>query len=192
MTVGVILLAAGSARRMGGDKLTIHLGGRPLGLHMLEAIEAAGMPPPLVAVAPGSPAAALFADRCRCIAVADHAMGQSHSIAAAIRAVPDDWTAALICLADMPFVQANTLKALAGAATAEAVVRPVFAGQPGNPVAWGRDHFPALAALIGDQGGRAIMAGLSVTMLACDDPGVAVDIDTPAALEAARLRLKRP
>ena len=176
---------------MGADKLLVDLGGKPLGLHMLEAIMAAGLPGPLIAVAPGSPVAQLFDGRGPLVEVADHAKGQGHSIAAAIRAVPWDWTVALICLADMPFVGPATLTSLAAAASASTIVRPFFVGQPGNPVAWGRDYFPALAALTGDSGGRAIMADLPVTTLAVDDPGIGIDVDTKVALEAARRRLER-
>lgn len=188
MTVGAILLAAGSARRMGADKLLADLNGRPLASHAFDAIRAAGLAGPIVAVAPASAAAALFAGRATTVEVADHALGMAHSLAAAVRAVPADWMAALICLADMPFVRPDTLQALAGLATAEAVIRPVLEGRPGNPVLWGRDHFPLLASLNGDQGGRDILRRYPPQLLDCGDPGILVDIDTPDALTEARAR----
>lgn len=186
MTVGAILLAAGSARRMGEDKLIADLGGMPLVEHALEAILAAGLAGPVVAVAPGSPLIALLAGRGRIIEVADHALGMGHSVAAAIRAAPGDWDAALICLGDMPFVRAKTLAALAGKARNDAIVRPAFEGRPGNPVLWGRDQFAALERLTGDQGGRDLLHDHAVTLLDCDDPGVLADVDTPDALAEAR------
>lgn len=188
MTVGAILLAAGGARRMGADKLMADLGGRPLALHAFEAFLAAGFDRPIVAIAPGGAVAALLADRARIIVVEDHALGMGHSLAAAMAAVPEDWTGAVIGLADMPFVRPATLGALAAASMPDAIVRPVFDGKPGNPVAWGREHFPALAALRGDKGGRDILARSAPVPLACDDPGVVIDIDTPEALAAARAR----
>lgn len=192
MTVGAILLAAGGSRRMGADKLLVDLGGKALGLHALDAIATAGIADPLIAVAPGRRAAALFAGRGRIVEVVDHERGQGHSIAAAMRAVPDDWTAVVICLADMPFVTPATLRALADAASPGVVIRPHLGGQPGNPLVWGRDHFPALARSKGDVGGRAIIAALTVTALNCDDPGILIDVDTPEALKQARERLQRP
>nr|WP_232307318.1 nucleotidyltransferase family protein [Sphingomonas sp. Y57] len=189
MSVGAILLAAGSARRMGSDKLAADLGGRPLALHAFEAILAAGIDRPIVAVAPGSALAALFAGRARLVMVEDHALGMGHSLAAAIAAAPGDWSAAIIGLADMPFVRPETLRALAAASAPDGIVRPVFSGIYGNPVAWGRDHFPALARLRGDKGGRDILARHPPTPLVCDDPGVTIDIDTPDALAAARAKL---
>lgn len=186
MTVGAILLAAGSARRMGSDKLLADLGGRPLAMYAFEAILAAGFARPIVAVAPGSPIAGLVEADADVVESIDHALGMGHSVAAAINAVPEDWTAAIICLADMPFVRPQTLQALTTKATPDGIVRPSFDGKPGNPVLWGRSHFAALAALHGDRGGRDIMVAHPPVLIACDDPGVLIDIDTPEALAEAR------
>lgn len=186
MTVGAILLAAGSARRMGENKLLADLGGKPLFLHAFEAIGAAGFGKPIVAVAPGSRLAALIEGRARLVEVADHALGMGCSLAAAVRAAPSHWMAALVCLGDMPFVRASTLIALAQRASADAIVRPCYQQRPGNPVLWGRDHFGQLAGLTGDHGGRALFARHPATLLDCDDPGVEIDVDTPEALERAR------
>jgi len=188
MTVGAVLLAAGSARRMGTDKLLADLGGKPLALHAFDAILAAGFDRPIVAAVPGGEIARLLADRASIVPVADHALGMGHSLAAAIRAVPPSWTAVIICLADMPFVRPSTMKALAAAAGPDAVVRPIHGGVPGNPVLWARVHFAALGALTGDQGGRDILVRHPAALLVCDDPGVTIDIDTPEALAAARAR----
>lgn len=188
MTVGAIVLAAGSARRMGADKLTADLDGRLLIDHVLAAIAAAGLPTPIVAIPAGKagPAASALV-----VEVADHALGMGHSLRAAIPHVPSDWTAAIICLADMPFVRPATLSALVAQAAADRIVRPTYEGEAGNPLLWGRAFFAELAALAGDRGGRAILArhADSVTMLACDDPGILIDIDTPADLVAARSKI---
>jgi len=189
VTVGAILLAAGSARRMGEDKLLAELGGRPMVVHALDSIAAAGLGRPIVAVAPGSGVTRLLEGRSTLVEVAGHALGMGQSLAAAIGEVPPDWTAAIICLADMPFVKPATLAALAREADPRAIVRPCWRGQPGNPVLWGREHFAGLAALTGDQGGRALLDRHAVQLLECGDPGVVIDIDTPEALAQARARL---
>ena len=192
MTIGVILLAAGSALRMGEDKLIADLGGKPLVLHAFDAILAAGLGDPIVAVAPGGAVAPLIEGRARLAEVADHALGMGHSVAAAIREVPASWTGAIICLADMPFVSPATLIALARRATARAVIRPRFEGRPGNPVLWARAYFNLLKQLTGDEGGRGALGDARVEFLDCDDPGIAIDIDTPEALAEARRRLQSP
>lgn len=193
MTVGAILLAAGGARRMGEDKLLADLGGKPMVAHALDAIVEARLGGPIVAVVPGSRVAGLLEGRAALVEVADHALGMGHSLARAIREVPRDWTAVIICLADMPFVKPATLATLAREADAQAIVRPCWEGRAGNPVVWGRSHFAAMAALSGDQGGRALLNRHPVELLECGDPGVLVDVDTPEALADARSRLsERP
>jgi molybdenum cofactor cytidylyltransferase len=190
MKVGAILLAAGSARRMGGDKLLADLGGRPLVEHALDAIRAARLGRPIVAVAPGSSLIAGLSGKAMILEAADHALGMGHSLAAAIGAAPPDWGAVIVCLGDMPFVRAETLAMLARKATADAIVRPSFEGKPGNPVLWGRAHFAALGRLTGDRGGRDLLGGRAFELVECDDPGVLVDVDTPEALEEARKRFR--
>jgi CTP:molybdopterin cytidylyltransferase MocA len=188
MTVGAILLAAGSARRMGEDKLLAELGGKPLVLHALDAIEAARLDGPIIAVRPGSAVIPLLEGRGRLVEIADHASGMGHSLAAAIRKAPLSWTAAIVCLGDMPFVRPLTLAALMREAGAKGIVRPTFEGRPGNPVLWGCSHFARLARLSGDQGGRALFERYPVELLECGDPGIEVDVDTAEALEKARER----
>jgi molybdenum cofactor cytidylyltransferase len=192
MTIGAILLAAGSARRMGEDKLVAELGGKPLVMHAFDAILAARLEAPIVAVAPGSAVTPLIEAGATIVEVADHALGMAHSLSAAIRRVPISWTAAIICLADMPFVRSATVAALAREGAVNVVVRPRFEGRPGNPVLWGRQYFNRLQRLTGDQGGRAALADAMVKYLDCDDPGIEIDIDTPEALAEARARLERP
>ena len=189
MTVGAILLAAGSARRMGQDKLLADLGGKPMILHAVEAIAAAGLAGPIAAVAPGSTILALLQGRATLVDVPDHALGMGHSLAAAIPAVPPDWTAVVVCLGDMPFVRSDTLRGLAHRASEAAILRPMFEGRPGNPLLWGRRYFNELGSLSGDQGGRALLDRYSATPFDCDDPAILFDIDTPERLAEARARL---
>lgn len=186
MSVGTILLAAGSARRMGEDKLLVDLGGKPLCLYALHAIRAALLEGPIVAVTPGSAVRPLFEGQAKIVEVQDHALGMGHSLAAAVRKVPIHWTAAIVMLADMPFVLPLSLMALARDARPDSVIRPAYAGEPGNPVLWGRNHFARLEALTGDKGGRDLFASLPVEQMELADPGLTMDVDTPEALEKAR------
>lgn len=191
MTVGAILLAAGSARRMGEDKLIAELGGKPVIMHAMDAIAEARLAGPIVAVRPGSPISKLLEGRARLVEVDDHASGMGHSLAAAIRKVPIFWSAAIVCLADMPFIRPLTLAALVREADSRIIVRPTFEGRPGNPVLWGRSHFNRLGKLTGDEGGRALFQRYPFELLECGDPGIAFDIDTPEGLAMARERLQR-
>ena len=109
----------------------------------------------------------------------DHALGMGRSLAAGIAAAPPDWTGALVCLADMPWVGADVLRCLADALdTPAAVAVPVHHGRRGNPVGWGRDWFARLGGLNGDTGGRALLATVSAREIT-GDAGVLRDVDTP-------------
>jgi molybdenum cofactor cytidylyltransferase len=89
----------------------------------------------------------------------------------------------LIALADMPYLQPATLRALLAALEAGAdIAAPVYRGQRGNPVGFSRRHLPQLLQLQGDQGARSLLKAFPVTEVAVDDPGILRDIDTPADL----------
>lgn len=100
------------------------------------------------------------------------------------------WAGCLVCLGDMPFIRPETYQALSARLRPDNIVIPCFDGKPGNPVGFGRDYFPELACLSGDQGGRELIAGYpqAVLRLDIDDPAILQDIDTPADL----LRLDEP
>lgn len=89
----------------------------------------------------------------------------------------------LIALGDMPHLRPATLTALCAAlAQGASIAVPVHDGRRGNPVAFGAAHLPALLALQGDQGARAIVRSHPVTEVAVCDPGIFLDIDTVADL----------
>ncbi len=58
-----------------------------------------------------------------------------------------------------------------------------YAGANGIPAIWPRDDWPALAALQGDHGGKALLTGDEA---AVDLPGGALDLDTPDDVSAWR------
>ncbi|MEO6921974.1 MAG: nucleotidyltransferase family protein [Collimonas sp.] len=87
----------------------------------------------------------------------------------------------IIALADMPYVQSATFRALASALQEGAdIVAPTYQGRRGNPVGFSRLHLSRLLALRGDQGARSLLQSHPVCELALDDPGIHQDIDTVA------------
>ena len=106
--------------------------------------------------------------------------GMGDSIAAGVRATPDapGW---LILPADLPLISPSTLRAIAFAAPC-AVTVPVYQGQRGHPVRFGRVCASDLLNLQGNQGAaqiiRAQTATNSVAFLVVNDTGCVTDIDT--------------
>ncbi len=106
-------------------------------------------------------------------------------------AAAGDSDAVLIVLGDMPLVQPSTIGRLIAAFNPtehRTIVAPTYKGQFGNPVLWGREHFPRLLALEGDRGARSLIGELKsdAVEIAVDDRGVVSDADTPEALAALR------
>ena len=145
--------------------------------------------PRVVAVVPpsdGGVGALLAALGCEVTVCPDADSGMAASLVHALRysitgaAAPAGW---LVALGDMPHVAPATLAALRDAlAGGAAIVAPVRNGRRGNPVGFGRIHLDALLALTGDQGARRLLQTCPVTEVAVDDPGIFLDIDTPADL----------
>jgi molybdenum cofactor cytidylyltransferase len=111
--------------------------------------------------------------------------GTGESIALGVRARPDagGW---LVALADMPFIRTETIRAVAKALERADLVAPLYRGQRGHPVAFGRSHGPALMALSGDEGARAILKDTTPLLIETDDAGTVTDIDSPDDWKAAR------
>ena len=181
--VGAILLAAGRSSRFGaGHKLLAPWRGKPLVAHAVDAIAAAGLPPPIVVLGHDEAAVrnALAGHDVQFVTAPEWAEGMGRSLAAGIAAVPADWDAALICLGDMPAVEPGLIAALV--ATPGELVVPLWDGRRGHPVRWPRAAFTRLLALTGDNGGKAAMADYTVTEVAAPSAACLVDIDTPTAL----------
>ena len=143
----------------------------------------------LVVVAPGDDDAAALVRPLGCaVVVADDAReGMGRSLAAGVAAARGH-AHVFVGLADMPFVQATTLRRLRSLAGPGRIVRPMCRGRPGHPVGFAEDHFEALSRLRGDEGAREVVAAnrRALVTLWTDDTGVTQDIDQPpeAASEA--------
>jgi molybdenum cofactor cytidylyltransferase len=113
--------------------------------------------------------------------------GMSSSLRAGIGAVHPQTQAALIVLADQPFVRPSTLDRLIEHhhRFKPQVVIPTYKGFRGNPVLLDRSLFPEMAEIKGDVGCRAIFGRLtgSIAKLEIDDPGILLDVDTREDVE---------
>jgi molybdenum cofactor cytidylyltransferase len=112
-------------------------------------------------------------------------------VKAGIAAVPAEADGAVICLGDMPLVDAGLIDRLIEAFAPDKgalIAVPVSDGRRGNPVLWSRRFFDELMTLEGDVGARHILArhGEAVTEVPADGQSAFLDIDTPEALELAR------
>ncbi|HJV82437.1 nucleotidyltransferase family protein [Noviherbaspirillum sp.] len=133
-------------------------------------------------------AAQLRAIGCR-VSVCTHAdEGMAASLVHALVQTSDaqGW---LIALADMPNVRSATIEALGKAIRHETdIAVPMYRGQRGNPVAFGRAHLSDLLALRGDQGARQLLKTRPLIEVVTDDAGIMQDVDTVADLAGCNER----
>ena len=123
------------------------------------------------------------------VAAPDYADGLSASLRAGLAAVAEP--AALVALGDMPLVTGASIDRLIDAYDPDEgrlIVVPTHAGQPGNPVLWDRRYFPAMMALAGDAGARAVLRQHAEAVAEVElDDSVLRDFDTVESLaELAR------
>lgn len=176
-----ILLAAGRSRRFGADKRLHPLAdGTPMALASARHL-AAVCSRSIVVIRPEDTALAslLAAEGLETVVCPAAEQGMGHSLSSGIAASADA-TGWLVALADMPYVQPASYRAVIGVLQDGAsMARPVFDGKTGHPVGFAAQHLSALLALTGDQGGKAIVEADPAALVACpvDDPGVLKDVD---------------
>ncbi|AEG00590.1 nucleotidyltransferase family protein [Methylomonas methanica] len=181
-----ILLAAGSSRRFGHDKLTQAL---PNGDRVVARAcrnLAAGVDKVVAVVRPGNEmlAACLQSEAAAVHVFADAERGMGASLAFAINVSPatDGW---VIALADMPWIMPATICQVTDFLRDGAdIVAPCYRGRRGHPVGFSERFAKQLASLSGDSGAKLlIQQHLDLLRLFdCDDSGVLKDIDRPADL----------
>lgn len=179
-----IVLAAGSSRRFGSDKRRARLAdGRTLLDSTLQSIPPGFQRQLLVLAAGDDDLAPAPPSHWEVVRATAAAQGMGHSLAAGL-SLCTDCDAALVVLADMPAVHSETYAALTAALRRDRMVVPRHAGRRGNPVGIGADFFAGLLQAQGDSGARQLLQTHPelVTWVDCPDPGVLLDIDTPADL----------
>jgi molybdenum cofactor cytidylyltransferase len=195
----VIVLAAGRSVRFGAGR---HKLAQPLGASsVLAQTLACAIASQLRTLVVTTPA---FVDVARSsvaardvIVLADGAgaaadsLGMGTSIAAGVSASPDagGW---LVLPGDMPSVRPATIIAVARALDHHSVAYAQHRGRRGHPVGFAAELYTELTQLRGDEGARRIIARYPAFAVDVDDPGILVDIDTEADLDALRRGFVEP
>jgi len=192
------VLAAGRSTRMGGpNKMIAEISRRPLVRIAAEEALASRASPVIVVSGHqrDQVEAALAGLPVRFVHNPNFAQGLGTSLRAGIAAVPADADGAIVCLGDMPQVDASLIDRLITAFDpdrAALVVVPTFEGKRGNPVLWSRRFFPDLMAIEGDVGARFLIGRYpeAVIEVPVDGKATLVDIDTPEALIGIRAEIE--
>ncbi|RMH59711.1 MAG: nucleotidyltransferase family protein [Bacteroidetes bacterium] len=191
-TVSVILLAAGESRRMGdANKLLLPFQGRPLIEHVVRALTNADVDETVVVLGHEAERIrpVLAAYPVRTVLNPDYTAGMTTSIRAGVRAAAADGDGFMICLSDLPLIEAAEFTYLANAfrkalaTDPQCIVRPVYEGRPGNPVLFSAAYRPAIEAHEAVTGCRGLIKRhrTHVIEVPMATDHVVRDIDTPEA-----------
>ena len=194
-----VVLAAGKSSRMGGpNKLLAEIGGKPLVRIVVDAVLASRARPVVVVTGHqrDKVEAALAGLPVKFVHNPHFADGLGTSLKAGIAGLPAEVDGAIVCLGDMPQVDAALIDRLIGAFDPDhgaLVVLPTIDGKRGNPVVWSRRFFPDLMAVEGDVGARYLIGRYTEAVAEVPLTGTAAltDVDTPEALAAVRAELER-
>lgn len=188
-----IMLAAGAARRFGGDKRLAQLAS---GKTILQQSLSNALPhyDKLYLVIRPAELAQLKLDptltaKLQIVEAADAEAGMGHSLAAGakacLNAIPHSIS---ILLADMPWIKHRSFEILLDSAhklAQDEILQPFYQDRPGHPVTFHHSFLNQLTELQGDEGARKILKNCKKRRkLDLDDPGILQDVDTPEALAA--------
>ena len=195
--VAGVLLAAGMSSRMGKNKLFVELAGKSVLRRAVDTATGAGLRPILVVLGHERERAQaeLAGLSCEVVPNPDYARGMNSSLKKGIAAVPQSAAAAVVMLADMPFVSAAMIRELverwrkAGAPLAISN----YGGVMAPPTLYGRALFSEIDALDGDGCGKRVIKRHRDEAVEVEWPAQALtDLDLPEDVERVRARLGEP
>jgi len=182
--VGAVILAAGMSSRMGEAKQLLPLGGNTVLGQVLENVRHSTVDKIVLVLGHAAEAIKQHVNLQGLQVVTNdaHQQGMGTSLRAGISVLPPEVEAALIVLADQPFVRPATLNAIIGRyrnSNAQIVI-PIYKGFRGNPVLLDRCVFSEIMALGGDIGCRAIFGGHleGIVKAPVKDIGILLDLDS--------------
>ena len=187
-----IILAAGTSTRMGAVKQLLRLDDRPLLQHVLDHVRASGVSEIVLVLGASAEAIRreIDAHNSRVVINDSYLQGMGTSLKTGLAAVEPEAEAAIIVLADQPFVQPATLDRLIAEhrRSKAQIVIPTYRGFRGNPVLLDRSVFAEVMALNGDIGCRSIFGSHveGIVKVPIDDVGILLDIDRQSDLQALR------
>ncbi len=192
--VAGVVLAAGSSTRMGRNKLFFELDGETLIRRVVRRAIDAGLDPVLVVVGHEGARARTELAGLPCTPVDNphHALGINRSLRTGISHVPERARAAVVMLADMPFVTSSMVATLVARyrGSAAPLVISAYGAVNAPPMLYDRALFPELQRMEGEGCGRQVVRRHRHEAVALSWPSAALqDIDVPEDYERIRAEL---
>ena len=193
--VAGVVLAAGSSTRMGRNKLFFDLDGETLLKRAVRRAVDAGLDPVIVVVGHEAERARAELAELACTPVdnPDHALGINRSLRTGISHVPERARAAVVMLADMPFVTSRMVASLVARyreSTAPLVIS-AYGDINAPPMLYDRALFAELRQMTGEGCGRQVVRRHRHEAVAVSWPEAALqDIDVPEDYERIKAELE--
>ncbi len=191
--VSCVVLAAGSSKRMGSDKLALELGGKTVLEHTVESACKSGAIEVVIVIRPEDTwVTNLFpSEKVKVVSNHCYRQGIASSIKVGIAASGNLTQGIIFALGDQPLIPASVYCALIEryCANLSLVTWPVYCGKRGNPVLFDRRTWPLLMKLEGDRGGSQIFPLLpkeEICAVELSFPQVLFDLDTPHDYQKAK------
>lgn len=179
-----IILAAGSSRRMGTQKLLLPFGETTMIETVVDHVLSSKIEHVMVVLGPDPETveAVLAQKDVSFCHNPDHEEGMLSSVICGFRALPEQAETALIYLGDQPNISAEVTNAVLEAYADElyGIVIPVFNHRRGHPLLVDMKYRREIETLDLEQGLRALRHHFpeDVLEVEVDEPGILVDIDT--------------
>jgi len=182
--IGAVILAAGTSSRMGEAKQLLRLGETTLLDQVTENVRGSRVDEIVLVL--GHEAEAIkqsIATKSLKVVVNDsYSQGMGTSLRTGLSGLSSGVDAALIVLADQPFVRSATFDQIIDQyrQTSAQIVIPTYKGFRGNPVLLDRSVFSEVMALPGDIGCRAIFGNHleGIVKVPVEDVGILLDLDS--------------
>ena len=196
--IAALVLAAGQSRRMGPDnKLLAEVAGKAMVVRAVEAARTSQADPVIVVTGHERDRveATLSGFPVEQVHNPDYAQGLSTSLHRGLAALPAGTDGVVVCLGDMPRVEATAIDRLIAAfdpLEGRAICVPTWDGKRGNPVLFASRFLAEMQEIAGDVGARYLIGEYPelVVEVAMDGTtagdGVLLDVDTPEALAALK------
>jgi len=184
--VSAVLLAAGSAKRMGRPKQLLPLGDRTVIEHCIRTIVGAGIKGVVVVLGPDAEdmATAIHAFPIKTVFNKQQGSEMAESVRAGLQAVDPASTGVLVCLVDYPLVMPQTIKGLIAlhGNHPDSIIIPSYNCRRGHP-----SLFPL--SIIREIEKQCTLRDVinnhekKIVYLDTDDEGVLIDMDEPEDYE---------
>ena len=193
--VAGVVLAAGPSTRMGQNKLFLRLDGETVLARTVRRAAAAGLDPVVVVLGHEAERARAELDGFPCLPVVnpDHARGLNASARAGIAAVPVACCAAVVLLADMPFVTDRMIRTLVERYrdSDTPLVISEYGDVQAPPTLYDRSLFAEIGAAEGEGCGKRAVRRHRAEAVAVSWPAAALaDLDRPEDYERVKAQLE--